>query len=63
MLANSGHVMGIISDVAFSFMVHEPREIMDVFRDKSRACSLYRYLRAGGQGGWPTGGGNEGKDD
>ena len=38
MLANSGHVMGIISDVAFSFMVHDPSVIMDVFNDRSRAC-------------------------
>jgi hypothetical protein len=44
MLANSGHVMGIISEVALSFMVQDPREIIEVFRDRSRACSLYRYL-------------------
>jgi hypothetical protein len=43
MSANSGHVIGIISDVAFSFMVHEPREIMEYVSDRSRACSLCRY--------------------
>ena len=43
-MANSGHVMGIISEVALSFMVQDPREIIEVFRDRSRACSLYRYL-------------------
>lgn len=43
MLANSGQVTGIISAVALSFMVHEPRLIMDVLRDRSLFSRLLRY--------------------
>lgn len=43
MLANSGQVMGIISEVAFSFMVHEPRLIIDVLSDRSLFSKLLRY--------------------
>ena len=32
----SGHVMGIISEAAFSFIVQEPRGIMASFRARSR---------------------------
>jgi len=36
MLASSGQVMGTISELAFSFMVHEPRAIMECTSDRSR---------------------------
>ena len=38
MLANSGQVMGIISLVAFNFMVHEPSGIM--LRSSAKSLSL-----------------------
>jgi hypothetical protein len=44
MLANSGHVTGIISEVALSFMVQDPSEIMEVLRDRSLFSSFFRYL-------------------
>jgi hypothetical protein len=37
---NSGHVTGIISLVALSFIVHEPSGIMLCASDRSRPCSL-----------------------
>ena len=36
--------MGTISVVAFSFMVHDPREIMLVFRERSLTSNLWMYL-------------------
>jgi len=42
MLPTSGQVTGAISTVALSFMVHEPREIIDQFRDKSCAKKVRR---------------------
>jgi len=38
--------MGIISVVAFSFMVHEPRGIMLCARDRSLFSRRFRYLRS-----------------
>ena len=35
-----GHVTGIISAVAFSFMVQEPSEIIEWFNDRSLPSSL-----------------------
>ena len=37
MRPNSGHVTGIISVVALSFIVHEPSGIIDVVSDRSFA--------------------------
>ena len=39
---NSGHVTGIISDVALSFIVHEPSGIIDCASERSRASSRLR---------------------
>lgn len=43
MLANSGQVTGIISEVAFSFMVQDPRLIIEVLSDRSLFSKLFRY--------------------
>lgn len=43
MFANSGQVTGIISDVALSFIVHDPRLIIDVFKDMSLFSRLFKY--------------------
>ena len=39
---NSGHVTGSISEVALSFIVHEPSAIIELVIDKSRACRRCR---------------------
>ena len=41
-MANSFQVMGIISEVALSFMVHEPSAIMECTSDRSLASSRAR---------------------
>ena len=38
-MANSGHVIGIISVVALSFIVHDPRGIIERSSATSLACS------------------------
>ena len=43
MLANSGHVMGIISAVALSFIVQLPNEIMEWFSARSLSSKPLRY--------------------
>mmetsp|Transcript_34347 Transcript_34347/g.75125 ORF Transcript_34347/g.75125 Transcript_34347/m.75125 type:complete len:263 (-) Transcript_34347:1057-1845(-) len=43
MLASSGHVMGIISVDAFSFIVQDPRGIMEWQSDRSRSSRRFRY--------------------
>jgi hypothetical protein len=44
MLLISGQVTGIISAAALSFMVHEPRGIMEVLRPMSLVCKWNMYL-------------------
>mmetsp|Transcript_12351 Transcript_12351/g.34366 ORF Transcript_12351/g.34366 Transcript_12351/m.34366 type:complete len:231 (+) Transcript_12351:1225-1917(+) len=44
MLANSPMVIGIISEVALSFMVQEPKGIIEWHKERSLASSLARYL-------------------
>ena len=41
----SSHVTGIISAVAFNFIVHEPSEIIECTRDKSLFSNLFIYLK------------------
>jgi hypothetical protein len=43
MSANSGHVTGIISAVAFSFMVQEPSAIIERLSAMSFCSSFRRY--------------------
>ena len=55
-LASSGHVMGIISVVALSFMVQLPSGIMEWARLRSRFSRRFRYRSiscslSGGKGG------------
>jgi hypothetical protein len=42
-LPNSGHVTGIISAVALSFIVHEPSEIIECTSERSRDSSFRMY--------------------
>ena len=42
-LENSGHVIGIISVAALSFIVHEPSGIIDVSKPMSFRSSDFRY--------------------
>ena len=37
---DSGHVIGIISEVALSFIVHEPSGIIECVSERSRDCSV-----------------------
>ena len=41
-LENSGHEMGNISAVAFNFIVHEPRGIIERVSERSRDSSRRR---------------------
>ena len=41
-MANSSHVMGIISEVALSFMVQEPSGIIECTSDRSLASRRAR---------------------
>ena len=43
MRENSGQVTGIISDAAFSFIVHDPSGIIDVSRPMSLRSRLRMY--------------------
>ena len=43
MLPSSGHVTGIISVVAFNFMVHDPNEIIECTIDKSLFSNRLMY--------------------
>ena len=54
---NSGHVIGTISAVALSFMVHEPSEIIECTSDRSRDSSLrmYRSISCSAWNRWNTG--------
>ena len=44
MLFHLDQLIGIISDAAFNFIVHEPKEIMEWVRDKSLFSRLLIYL-------------------
>ncbi len=42
MAANSGQVTGSISEVALSFIVHDPSGIIELASERSRDCSQVR---------------------
>jgi hypothetical protein len=44
MVANSGHVSGKSSAAALSFIVHEPKGIIEWVRDRSLFSNDLRYL-------------------
>ena len=46
----SGHVIGIISAVALSFIVHEPSGIMQCTIERSLFASLKMYLQSREEG-------------
>jgi len=41
---NSLHVIGVISEAAFSFIVHEPSAIIDLFKAISESSNFFKYL-------------------
>ena len=41
---NSLHVTGVISEAEFSFIVHEPSAIIDLFKAISESSNFFKYL-------------------